>query len=69
MGNYWKERYEKLPNYIVVSRDGDGIMGHYVIHKKDENEFNSTCYHSSIIIAMDMNKSKMQELANHLNNE
>ena len=69
MANYWKERYEKLPNYIVVGKDMDGVTGWQVVHKKDENAYYSGFYHSSITHGLSMSKSEMQELANKMNNE
>jgi hypothetical protein len=67
--NYWTERYNKLPNYIVVGRDMDGITGYTVIHKKDEREFKSSMYRSEIMNGLSMNKSEMQKLADEMNNK
>ena len=65
--NYWQERYDNLPNYIVVSRDGDGVDIYYVVHKKDEREFYSGCYHSSITHGLSLSKVEMQKLADEMN--
>lgn len=65
--SYWEERYENLPNYIVVGRDMDGVTGYTVIHKKDENEWKSTCYRSSIMNGLSMSKLEMQTLAAEMN--
>ena len=67
MKNYWEERYDNLPDYIVVGRNMDGITGYTVIHKKDEKEWNSSCYHSSIMNGLSMIKSDMQKLADEMN--
>lgn len=67
MKNYWEERYKKLPNYIVVGRDGDGMSYYTVVHKKHEREFYSSCYHSSITHGMSLIKSEMQKLADEMN--
>jgi len=67
--NYWEQRFENLPNYIVVGRDMDGITGYTVIHKKDEVEFRSGCYRSEIMNGLSMNKSEMQKLADKMNKE
>jgi hypothetical protein len=67
--NYWEERFENLPDYIVVGRDMDGVTGYTVIHKKDEVEFHSGCYRGEIMNGLSMNKSKMQELADKMNNK
>ena len=64
---YWEDRYEKLPDYIVVGRDMDGITGWTVVHKKDEQEFNSGCYNMKITNGLSMKKSEMQELADKMN--
>lgn len=64
---YWEERYDNLPNYIVVGEDMDGIIGYTVIHKKDEKEFRSGCYLWSIMNGLSMNKSEMQKLADKMN--
>jgi len=66
---YWEKRYEKLPNYIVVGKDMDGVTGWQVIHKKDEYLFYSSCYPSTITHGLSMRKSEMEELANKMNNE
>ena len=65
--SYWEERYKKLPNYIVVGRDMDGITGWTVVHKDDEKQFYSGCYHSKIMNGLSMKKSEMQELADKMN--
>ena len=65
--NYWEERFEKLPNYIVVGRDMDGVTGYSVIHKNDEKEFWSGCYRGSIINGLSLNKSQMEKLADKMN--
>ena len=65
--NYWIQRYNNLPDYIVVGKDMDGITGYTVIHKKDENEWYSGCYRSSIMNGLSMNKSEMQKLADKMN--
>ena len=65
--NYWEERYNNLPDYIVVGKDMDGITSYTVIHKKDENEWKSGYYHSSIMNGLSMNKSEMQKLADKMN--
>lgn len=65
--NYWQERYDSLPNYIVVGRDMDGITGYTVVHKKDEKEFLSSCYRSSIMNGLSTNKTEMQVLADKMN--
>jgi hypothetical protein len=67
--NYWEERYENLPNYIVVGKDMDGITGYTVIHKKDEKQYRSGCYHSEITNGLSMIKSEMQKLADEMNNK
>lgn len=67
--NYWVERFNNLPNYIVVGRDMDGVTGYTVIHKKDESEWNSSCYRSEIMHGLSMNKSDMQKLADEMNNK
>jgi len=65
--NYWEERYENLPNYIVVGRDMDGVTGYTVLHKKDEKEYWSGCYSMSIMNGLSMRRSEMQELADKMN--
>lgn len=65
--NYWESRYEKLPDYIVVGKDMDGITGYTVIHKKDENQFRSGCYSSKITNGLSMSKLEMQNLADKMN--
>lgn len=67
--NYWTERYNNLPDYIVVGEDMDGITGYTVIHKKDEEQFRSGCYFGSIMNGLSMRKSEMQELADKMNNK
>lgn len=69
VNNYWEERYNNLPDYIVASEDMDGITGYTVIHKKDEEQFHSGCYHSSIMNGLSMIKSDMQKLADKMNNK
>ena len=64
-----QERYEKLPNYIVVGRDMDGVTGYTVLHKKDETEYLSGCYHSSIMNGLSMSKLEMQKIADDMNNK
>ena len=66
---YWQERYENLPDYIVVGRDMDGVTGYTVINKKDEVEFYSGCYRGKIMNGLSMRKSEMQELADKMNNK
>ena len=65
--NYWTERFNNLPNYIVVGRDMDGITGYTVVHKNDEREFLSGFYHSKIMNGLSMSKSEMQKLADEMN--
>ena len=65
--NYWQERYDNLPNYIVVSRDGDGLDYYQVVHKKDENLFYSGCYPSTITHGFSLSKVEMQKLADEMN--
>jgi hypothetical protein len=65
--NYWEERFENLPNYIVVGSDMDGVTGYTVIHKKDEIEFRSGCYRGEIMNGLSMSKSNMQKLADKMN--
>jgi hypothetical protein len=65
--NYWEERFKNLPNYIVVGRDMDGVTGYTVLHKNDEKEYLSGCYHSKIMNGLSMNKSEMQKLADEMN--
>ena len=67
--NYWEERFNKLPNYIVVGKDMDGITGYTVIHKNDEKEFKSGIYHSEIMNGLSMNKAEMQKLADKMNKQ
>jgi len=67
--NYWQERFDKLPTYIVVGRDMDGVTGYTVVHKKDEQEFYSTMYRSEIMNGLSLNKAEMQELADKMNNK
>ena len=67
--NYWEERYNNLPDYIVVGEDMDGITGYTVIHKKDERQYRSGSYHMSITHGLSMLKSEMQELADKMNNQ
>lgn len=67
--NYWEERYNKLPNYIVVGKDMDGITGYTVIHKNDEREWKSGCYSSEITNGLSMIKSEMQKLADKMNSK
>ena len=67
--NYWTERFNNLPNYIVAGRDMDGIIGYTVIHKKDEREFQSGFYSSEIMNGLSMSKSEMQKLADEMNNK
>ena len=66
--NYWKERFKNLPDYIVVSADGDGVDYYTVIHKNNEREFYSGCYHSSITHGISLSILEMQELADKMNN-
>jgi hypothetical protein len=65
--NYWTKRYNNLPDYIVVGKDMDGITGYTVIHKKDETQYRSGCYHSSITNGLSMSKLEMQKLADKMN--
>ena len=65
--NYWVERYENLPDYIVVGRDMDGLTGYTVVHKKDEKEFYSGCYRGSIMNGLSLDKSEMEKLAEKMN--
>ena len=67
--NYWEERFENLPDYIVVGEDMDGITGYTVIHKKDEREYRSGCYNMRITHGLSMRKSEMQELADKMNSK
>ena len=64
---YWEERYESLPNYIVIGEDMDGITGYTVIHKKDERQYRSGCYNMGITNGLSMKRSEMQELADKMN--
>jgi hypothetical protein len=65
--NYWEERFEKLPNYIVVGEDMDGITGYTVIHKKDERQYRNGSYNMGITHGLSMIKSEMQKLADEMN--
>jgi hypothetical protein len=67
--NYWTNRYNNLPNYIVVGRDMDGITGFQVVHKDDEREYYSGCYHSDITHGLSMSRQEMQDLADKMNKE
>ena len=67
--NYWEERFNKLPNYIVVGKDMDGITGYTVIHKNNEREWQSGCYSSKITNGLSMIKSEMQKLADEMNSK
>jgi hypothetical protein len=67
MKNYWEERFEKLPNYIVVGEDMDGITGYTVIHKKDERQYRSGSYNMGITHGLSMSKSEMQKVADEMN--
>jgi len=67
--NYWEERFNNLPNYIVVGEDMDGITGYTVIHKKDEKQWRSGSYHMSIMNGLSMVKSEMQKLADEMNSK
>ena len=67
--NYWEERFNNLPNYIVVGEDMDGITGYTVIHKKDEAEWRSGSYHMRIMNGLSMVKSEMQKLADEMNSK
>jgi len=67
--NYWEERYKNLPNYIVVSADGDGVDYYTVVHKKDEREFYSGCYSSTITHGNSLRKAEMQKLADEMNKQ
>jgi len=69
MTNYHKERYNNLPNYIVVGADMDGITGFTVVHKDNEKEFYSGCYNSEIMNGLSMNRQEMQELADKMNKD
>lgn len=69
MTNYWTERYNNLPNYIVVGRDMDGITGFTVVHKDNEREFYSGCYSSEIMNGLSMSRNEMQDLADKMNKE
>lgn len=65
---YWQQRYDELPNYIVVGQDGDNCTSYSVIHKKDEKQYRSGCYSSQIIIGgYSLSKSEMQKVADKLN--
>lgn len=65
--NYWTERYNSLPDYIVVGEDMDGITGYTVLHKKDEKEFRTGSYRGIIMNGLSMNKLEMQKLADKMN--
>ena len=67
--NYWTERYNNLPNYIVVGEDMDGITGFTVVHKDNEREFNSGCYSSEIMNGLSMSRKEMQDKADKMNLE
>jgi hypothetical protein len=67
--NYWEERFNNLPDYIVVGEDMDGITGYTVIHKKDERQFRSGCYRGEIMNGLSMHKSEMQKVADVMNKE
>jgi hypothetical protein len=69
MLNYWTERYNNLPNYIVVGEDLDGINGFFVIHKSNEKEFQSGCYDLDIIQGFSGDQSLMKVLADKMNKE
>jgi hypothetical protein len=65
--NYWEERFNNLPDYIVVGEDMDGITGWTVVHKKDEAQYRSGCYNMGITNGLSMNKSEMQKKADEMN--
>ncbi len=67
--NYWEERFNKLPDYIVVGEDMDGITGWTVVHKKDESKYRSGCYNMGITNGLSILKSEMQKLADKMNNK
>jgi hypothetical protein len=67
--NYWTERYNNLPNYIVVGEDMDGITGFQVVHKDNEREYRSGCYRGEITHGLSMNRQEMQDLADKMNKE
>ena len=67
--NYWTNRYNNLPNYIVVGRDYDGITGFTVVHKDNEREFKSGCYSGEIMNGFSMNRKELQEKADKMNEE
>lgn len=67
--NYWTERFNNLPNYIVIGQDMDGITGYTVIHKKDEKQYRSGSYNMGITNGLSMNKSEMQKLADEMNTQ
>jgi hypothetical protein len=69
MANYWTERYNNLPNYIVVGQDMGGITGFQVVHKDDEREYRSGSYRGSITHGLSMSRQEMQDLADKMNNE
>ena len=67
--NYWTNRYNNLPNYIVVGSDMDGITGFTVVHKDNEKEFKSGCYRGEIMNGLSMSRKEMQEKADKMNKE
>ena len=67
--NYWTERYNKLPNYIVVGKDMDGVVGYTVLHKDNEREYMSGMYNMGIMNGLSMNRQEMQDLADKMNKE
>tara|TARA_R100000951_G_scaffold28525_1_gene24439 strand:+ start:65 stop:280 length:216 start_codon:yes stop_codon:yes gene_type:complete len=69
MTNYWTERYNNLPNYIVVGADMDGITGFTVVHKDNEKEFNSGNYRGEIMNGLSINRKEMQDKADKMNLE
>jgi len=47
----------------------DGITGYTVLHKKDEAEYLSGCFHSNIMNGLSMSKTEMQKLADKMNKQ
>lgn len=67
--NYWEERFNSLPNYIVVGMDLDGITGYTVVHKTDEAALRSGNYNMGIMNGLSMVKAEMQKLADEMNSK
>lgn len=67
--NYWEERYNNLPDYIVVGQDMDGITGYTVLHKKDERQYRSGCYNMGITNGLSLHRAEMEKLADEMNSK